>query len=526
MKKMKKLASILLAAIMVLAMAVPAMAEAVQDETAPGDSKVTVSELEKHTFKAYKIFAGVANDEGMLGNITWAEGFDANGFISELKTAGILTDNDKEYTAIEVSEALAKCTADDSKKVAQFAVKHKGTEAGEPLIVTASGNVLKINETLSDGYYVIVDESVPTNSENYVFNRALLQVSGRGDIEIQVKTDKPTSQKKVKDINDSTGAGTSWQDSADYDIGDDVPFQLTGTLPNNVTEYEKYSLVFHDEQSEGLTFNEGSVAVYVNGEKKETGYSVKTSGLDDNCTFEVVIEDVVALGATNSDVITVEYTAKLNEDAKIGSDGNPNEMYMEYSNNPNVNGSGNTGTTPKDKVKVFTYKTVIDKVDDKNEPLKGAEFTLYKKIPQADADPRWEEQDVVTLEDGTEFEFKGLDDGQYKLVETKTPEGYNTVEDIYFEITAEHEDGDDPQLNNLTATEKDGEAYANSKDGGITFTPNTSEGSVKADVVNKSGAVLPETGGIGTTIFYVLGSILVVGAVILLVTKKRMSVEK
>ena len=245
-----------------------------------------------------------------------------------------------------------------------------------------------------------------------------------------------------------------------------------------------------------------------------------------------------AFGAGNKAVITVEYTATLNENAVLGSAGNPNVVYLEYSNNPNWDvsfdengkpenpgedgkdndGDGEideedekkepTGETPEDKVIVFTYKLTVNKVDEQKNPLAGAGFTLYKKNAAGEYVQVGEELFGAEL---TTFEWKGLDDGDYKLEETTTPAGYNTIAPIEFTITAEHDlESDDPQLIVL--------------DGGDLFTGEVDTDDIlSADVENKSGITLPETGGIGTTIFYVLGGLLVLGAVVLLITKKRMS---
>ena len=165
--------------------------------------------------------------------------------------------------------------------------------------------------------------------------------------------------KKVKDTNDFTGKTTGWQDSADYDIGDEVPFQLTGHVATDYNEYNSaYQLVFHDTLSNGLTFNASSVKVYVNDNTDPVTadmYTI-TNPTTDGHSFDVTIHDVKALGQDISKV-RVEYTAKLNDNAAIGSAGNPNTMYMEFSNNPNSTQGGSKGQTPEDKVIVFTYKT-------------------------------------------------------------------------------------------------------------------------------------------------------------------------
>ena len=203
---------------------------------------------------------------------------------------------------------------------------------------------------------------------------------------------------------------------------------------------------------------------------------------------------------------------------------------LTYTNNPNDEQAGENGETPKDVVIVFTYQTIVNKVtknpaydaskdtgktgtdsDGNTEfiPLKGAGFTLYKKNASGAYEAVGSE---LKGEDMTTFTWSGLDDGDYKLVETTTPSGYNTIPDIEFTITATHDvSSDNPTLISLS--------------GGDKFTGVISTGVVSANIENQSGAQLPSTGGIGTTIFYVLGSVLVIGAAVLLVTKKRMSTK-
>ena len=162
-------------------------------------------------------------------------------------------------------------------------------------------------------------------------------------------------------------------------------------------------------------------------------------------------------------------------------------------------------------------------MDGEQQPLAGAEFTLEKFVADEEGTDTYNEVkgswtkvgDAVVTEEGTRFTFSGLDDGAYRLTETKIPDGYNTIEPIIFSVTAEHEvESDNPALTSLNGNKVSGE---------ITFTANQGEGSLAATVVNQTGLELPETGGMGTTIFYIIGGVLVVGAGVLLITKKRMS---
>lgn len=506
MKHIKKLASLLLVLVMVFALATTAFAE----ETT---YSITINNSAKdHTYEAYQIFTG--NLSGTtLSNIVWGSG------VSE---AG--------QTALGDAAAKAETlkTEADAKAFAKAVAPYLTTAAGSANTVTDGKYVIS---GLAAGYYLVKDQDGSLTGDNDSYTEYIIQVVG--NVTATPKSDVPEVQKKVKDINDSTDTTkTDWQDSADYDIGDSIPFQLKATLADNVSSYTTYKVVFHDTLSKGLTYN-NDAKVYIDG-TETNGFAVTATVNADGTTLTVSCDDVKALNAVNSSAITVEYTAKLNENAVLGSAGNPNEVYLEYSNNPNKSEKGNneTGETPKDVVIVFTYKTIINKVDSENKPLTGAAFKLEKLIKGKDgaADTWTTVKEFTVDETTTSFTFSGLDDGQYKLTETKTPVGYNTIDPIYFVIEATHDEtADAPTLKTLNAylTDANGNKQTEMKDGESVNidlgTVDLTAGSITTTVVNKSGSKLPSTGGIGTTIFYVLGGVLVLVAVVLLVTNKRMS---
>ena len=513
MKHSKKLASLLLALVMALSLAVTAFA----DESTTYSITINNSTA-GHTYEAYQIFTGdlATNEAGnkVLSNIVWGSG------VSE---AGQTALGD----AAAKTETLK--TEADAKAFAKAVAPYLTTAAGSANTVTDGKYVIS---GLAAGYYLVKDQDGSLIGDNDSYTEYIIQVVG--NVTATPKSDVPEVQKKVKDINDSTDTTkTDWQDSADYDIGDSIPFQLKATLADNVSSYTTYKVVFHDTLSKGLTYNKDA-KVYIDG-TETNGFTVTaTVNADGTTTLTVSCDDVKALGAGNSSVITVEYTAKLNENAVLGSAGNPNEVYLEYSNNPNKSEEGNneTGETPKDVVIVFTYKTIINKVDSETKPLTGAAFKLEKLIKGEDgaADTWTTIKEFAVDGTTTSFTFSGLDDGQYKLTETKTPAGYNTIDPIYFVIEATHDEtADAPTLKTLNAylTDANGNKQTEMKDGESVNidlgTVDLTAGSITTTVVNKSGSELPSTGGIGTTIFYVLGGVLVLAAVVLLVTKKRMS---
>ena len=490
MKLFKKFASFVLAFAMVVAIAIPSVVKAA------GNGSITITGAKAgHTFEAYQIFAGDASDK-TLSNLKWGSGVTPAGQTAlgnaKTKADSLKNDSDAKDFAYEVSKYLATASASS----------------------VADGQDYKING-LAPGYYLVKDKD-GTVPQEQAYTKFILEVVGT-NVSAAVKSSVPTSEKKVKDTNDTTGKTTGWQDSADYDIGDQVPFQLTGNVADDYSQYKgAYQLVFHDTLSNGLTFNENSVKVYVNDSDTPVSSDQYTIAYPatDNHSFDVTINDVKSLGDQVTKV-RVEYTATLNENAVIGSVGNPNTMYMEFSNNPNSTTGTDKGQTPEDKVIVFTYKVVINKVDSRRIPLAGAAFKLEKVLSNGEK-KLVKEYTIGEDEDDpekTRFEFTGLDDGKYILTETVTPEGYNTMDPITFNITASHDTkSDDPKLTDLNGNAVDGE---------IKFTVNETKGTLTASVVNYMGSELPSTGGMGTTVLYVAGTIMILAARVFLVMKKK-----
>lgn len=496
MKLFKKLASFILAFAMVMAIAMPSVVMAVDNYT------ITITPTTSdHTYEAYQIFEGkLSNDK--LSDIKWG-----NAITKEGKTA--LLNEYKAKDAADLAEKLSKF-ADKSEQIKEFA-KKVSQYLQNPTSAKAEGNTATITVDKA-GYYLIKDQDNSLGENDETYTEFILKVVKNQTV--APKSNKPTSEKKVKDINDSEGTTmTNWQDSADWDIGDKVPFQLKGTVAADYDNYKVYKMTFHDHESKGLTFNKDSVKVYVDSKQvtDTSKYEVVTEGLKDGCTFEVKFADLKQIpGVKAGSTITVEYESELNKNAVIGSEGNPNTMHMEFSNNPNNEQGGETGKTPEDKVIVFTYKTIINKVDPDGQPLKGAEFKLEKKVGE-----EWVEKAVVKNDAGTTFTFKGLDDGVYRLTETVTPEGYNTMNPnpLEFTILATHEEtAVEPKLLTLSG---------NPKSGDVTFDSSLENGTLTTNIVNKSGSSLPETGGMGTTVLYAAGTLMILAAAAFLVMKKK-----
>lgn len=498
-KAMKKLMAALLAVAMVCAMAIPAFADGSSSTSTAAVTRYTITAPKNgHTYEIYQIFTGDydASQPSMLANIKWGK----NG---KGGTAGDAVDQ----TVLDDLSRVVSYTSDNDK----LTVIEKYIDLSTaPLVTITNGGTA--NDVVG-GYYLIKDQdgTVPS-SETYT----PYIVSVVCDITIKPKSNEvPKFTKKLKDTNDTTGAISGWQDSADYDIGDDIPFRLQGTVSKDIDSYKTYYYAFHDVEEAGLTFDPDSVEVFVGdevtGTKITTGYTVDTSPAD-GCTFEIVFDDLKKVtDVTANSIITVTYESTLNTNAVLGKQGNVNTAQLEYSNNPRGNG---TGTTPWDNVIVFTYKVVVNKVDQDNNPLVGAQFNLTKKINGGT-----EVIKTMTIDSSeTQFTLSGLDDGEYTLTETVTPAHYNTISPITFTVNADHTITWETERREDILTSLSGDKKA----GEITFTSSKTDGTLTTNVINNIGTTLPGTGGIGTTIFYVIGGGLMVAAAILLITKKRM----
>ena len=573
MKKFRKMMALALAGVMTLSMSMAVFAtepdisdtngtftytELKHDSTTSSLKVNNIGETE-HTFQLYQIFVGdvtpvdPATDPATatLANITWGTGVTEEG-----KTAlGDATTKAKTLTSATAAKAFADALVESNYL----------TGADEK--IAAKGATAEWTG-LNPGYYLVIDKvDTQDGSETLkdsAYTAYIMQVVGT--VTRNAKLDIPSVEKKVQDTNDSlaatnaansddygTGDAQTWKDSADYDLGDSIPYMITGTLPANFAEYETYkTYTFTDTLSNGLTPPEKSgVKVTLD---TLTGTDI-TSLFDVDVTGQVItvsLKEASDLRTNESPEFTkdskiiVSYSATLNNQAVIGVDGNPNTVDLEYSNNPNKGGEGDKGKTPEDKNIVFTYTVNVNKVTG-SQALAGAAFALYKKydtVPEgktAATSPikydngksdytiptgeNWVLVEQKTAGTATSFGFDRVDDGEYLLVETTTPAGYNSVKPMQFKVEATHvAEADNPTLTSVTGT--DSRPSGSTTLAPITLSALTVEGKlsgVTTNVNNESGTVLPSTGGIGTTIFYIIGAILVIGAGIVLVTRRRMS---
>ena len=533
-KVIKKLLAALLAVAMVCAMAIPAFAENSEGDV---DSH--------HTYSAFQIFKGDVEGNNIkdfkISNVDWGSNIinNSDDFLNKLREAdhiGPLFTNAK--SAQEVLAVISQWHDSDDYSIAfaRFVCHYLySNDANPTYVVRAGSNALTIPEAKA-GYYLFVDTTDFSKDDSYhSYNSFLLMVTkGNWNVPITPKAEKPTVEKKVYDNPDGTSTG-GFGSSADHAINEKFQFQLTATLPDSTNRaydyYDKYSVIFHDTLSDGITYDKDdeldSVVIKSNGNTynitDSSKYTIDTTDLESQNSFVVNIDVKACAKDAGFDLndgatITVTYTAHLNDKAYVntagGSTSNINKVYLTYSNNPKDESS--IGKTPESTpVYVYTYQLNNTKHQDteKGPALEGACFRLYSDEACTDQSEvqlyqkdgfYYPIKDVLGKEavemksaaNGT-FNVKGLDAGTYYLKEITPPDGYSACKVIPVTIKADHSRNDQVNLEGSNLTN---------------------------DIVNiKAGGIsLPSTGGIGTTIFYVVGGGLMVAAIVLLVTKKRM----
>lgn len=562
MKKARKLTAVLLSLVMLLALVVPASAADTYSITIHNDKT-------GHIYEAYQIFAGTVSDDEtdgetdggpMLGDIIWGSGVNGDALLEALKAA-----DEEKYgactTAANVAEALGteNATAADAAAFADIAAKHLTATVAGTADTPEGGNY--VIEGLPAGYYLVKDSlQEDDNQTGQVLSDYIVQVLGNVTMDPK-DSGIPTLEKKVAErskYQKDEGYGRYYNDVADWNIGDSVPFKLIASIPNNIESYDEYKFVFHDTLSNAFTLEEDSIKVFV---AATTAANVEQFTPQDDDLYQVAVDgqsftltipDINPLDAHGNpaNYVIITYSATLNQNAEIGLNGNENTAYLEFSNDPNGDG---LGRTTEDTVIVFTYELDGTKVDGETQAaLQNAKFVLLngakteaamvengkvtgwaKVATEAAAGDvqmpgtyeewveRYGDQNVIltSAADGI-FKIAGLDDGTYFLREIQAPNGYNLLEgDVQLVITATTANGQDwnseiatDALTGLTITVDNGAAQNGVLDTGV----------VNVTVRNNQGATLPETGGMGTTLFYIIGGLLVVGAGILLVVRIRM----
>lgn len=606
MKSMKKLASLMLAAILALAIAMPVMADI------PTTGSITINastdesvNVQGKTFQVYRILdakmadAALANDgRGIAYTIPGG----MQSFFEEKWPAADKLENQTydAYVASKIAEMSTDSTElEDFAKDALEAAKAANEKEKDSVYcsgqVTATGESLTFSD-LPLGYYIIEDVTAGSTEKPTVPVSALMLDSTVPDATVKIKASQPAVDKKVKRPAEGS-VSEGWYATNNAPIGGEVEYQLTSKVPD-MRGYKDYQFVMTDRMTKGLDYKDGSLTVKIGTQEiTPTEYEKGTEGtpsteLPDNVKVAVikskndagdtVLEIVFGDFYTNykdkaGDSIEVTYKATVNEDAVIGVEGNSNYVKLSYSHKPGESSenepdipSNPIGETPEREVRTYVTGIELFKIDDTTKaPLAGAKFTVtseainkvivyeetftestgedakYWKLkdgtytltaPSEDTSDKYESTTIKYKKDKTKKEnvmssespktvtmttdasgvlsLEGLKAGTYTITETEAPSGYNKLANpITINIGWTGNDTGE-EWNCVWNITKDGEKV-----------PESNNGRVVIAVPNNTGTELPSTGGIGTTIFYVIGGILVIGAGILLVTKRRMKAQ-
>lgn len=567
MKKTRKLLSIILCLALTLCLALPALAAPPTTYTLTINSKTP-----HHDYEAYQIFAGELKQSptnpgvNTLVDIEWGNGVqDPVALLTAIQ--GITIDGERPFESCQNPDDVANKLAtfkDNAAELDAFAAVVAGhlsaTKYTGSTDTDVDGNetyTAKIQNLLA-GYYLVKEaDFTGDEGDNNAYTKFILEIVK--DATVEAKADVPTLEKKVSDKPDGT-----YGDAAAASVGSKVYFKITSKVPD-MDGYNKYYFIVNDTLSKGLTYNR-DIAITIGGTPLDLGTDftvTPTGGGPNNSTqLEIVFDNFIQYKTSSGAAIEIIYSATVNEYAEIGTTGNLNTANLEYSNNPNVEYEGDnepkpeepTGETPDDITAVYVTAIQIHKVDTSGNALKGAEFTLTgesviktgvtqfnnfvvddngsyyllkdgktytQTAPTPDTEDNYLNPDTkyspagpVTVWDeitedktvtGTVGEtgvlkFAGLGAGTYTIKETKAPENYNKIDDITVNITCKLPEKIDTGNEPCTWKYQIGSEEVKEAANGI----------IPLTIQNRSGAELPSTGGIGTTIFVYGGIILMV----------------
>lgn len=506
---------------------------------AEGDNTITITQNANNgatKFKAYQIFkADVLDKDGkkVVSNVSWASDEAEDAVLGVLKGESGSGISDAS-TAQEVADYLSKTIADTTattvvekdnllNKIA-LAVEKAVPPTGEAFDAGAAFTAT------NKGYYLFMTDAASIGAkDNYADKKQtgtspIFAVVRGSAVEVAEKTDIPTVEKKVMDDK----SNSNWADKADSQMGQNVEYQLTGTVAKNVDTFDTYYYQFHDELSAGLTANQASVEVKVDGAKIDPDkYAVSYDQENGNNLLTVTFDDLKSSGATvtpNSKIV-VTYTAKLDpakaKKVVVGGEGNENTVKLIYSNNPGHDGKGES---VPDTVRDYTYALKLVKEDsaDSDVKLSGVKFTIQATGADEGTGIQYVQEDgsfgdtayEFTTDDKGEISVKGLDAGTYTVKETHTLDGYNTLSDFTFTITATGLDQNEGANALQVTTSKNGSD--------LVATPSFDSGTVTLTVQNKKGSGLPLTGLNGVTFTWIAGgAVLCIGVAHLIRSRKQ-----
>ncbi len=580
----------------------PCFAAGTMTAFAADNLKITVTpatnDNAEHTYEAYQVFSGKlttdTSGKKVLSDIDWGSGIDSTktGALAEAIKTNIfpsVTTLPVSPTAAQIAEALKSATDVQARQFADLIGKgnYLSTVGGTDT-TTGSGDKAEITG-LDAGYYLVKDKDNSLNGvQESAYTQFILEVVG--DATANAKASLPTLTKKITSKHQNT-EGTANTAS----IGENVNYELNSAVPD-MTGYNKYFFIVNDDLDPGLTFN-NDVAIYINGSttpldtelyEVQTGTKSGEAGYADGHTFQIVFKNFYDNFKDKKDQsIKITYSAKLNENAKITNDGNPNTANLTYSNNPNHTYTGDVddnpgtpdspdepgssdpkGITPEQTVKTYTTAVKIKKVDESGNVLEGAAFTLTggseqqayvitNSFTESASGEYWKLKDgTYTKTDPTEtgVDSTKYDDTskKYALTQTASVKGYGQTETnisatvgkdgvIVFQGlgTGEYtltESTTPDGYNTISPITFTIETKNNSKTEPDMTSANWSISSnsdfdlvanmFETTIENKKGSTLPSTGGIGTKLFYLFGSAFVIGASTFIVTKKRVGTNK
>lgn len=543
----KKLFAALLATLMIVGMlATTAMAETIT---------ITINNnAEQHRYEAYQVFSGTLSSSGVLSDVEWGTGVNGAALLAALKSSTLFAkDGVNAFAgcsdAKDVANIISKWNKDETpiKNFADIVNSNLATVSGESGGKNNDKYVINVD---APGYYFIKDADAVTGN-NVISDHMLYVVKS---LEIFPKDSAHTFSKTVNNTLDGT-----YVHAMDAQVGDIVYFKLETKLPSRFHDYKEYRMYMEDVLPAGLTFHQVEDIYVAHADGDHTSYKNGYTNLnDDNLTPEqqanpknyqyddstrklTINFGDLKITQTNpnlNDTITVKYSAVLNENAvygmnvsqetPTGTDGNKNTATVYFSNNMNEKPATSYGYL-SDSASVYTYQLEVKKVDSQTDAaLAGAQFYLARNFANADGtntmkyavlnangvisswvvEANKNTATVLTSDADGKFVVKGLDSLIYHLEEVKAPEGYNKMEETVKVTVSGTIDG--YELITLA-----GSADSNVGTGTI------SDGKLAVTVDNNPGTLLPTTGGIGTTIFYIVGGVLVLGAAAAFTMKKR-----